>query len=83
MEIERRPLYPPWVYDDYFHMTQKSNLLHKEIERNEPVHYAELEEFSNVEPGMPYFWPYTPKVTEGGICDANRRYEVIINIETD
>ena len=80
-KIEGKIDYPPWIYDDYFHMTQKSNLLHKEIERNEPVHYAKSEEFIKINPGYPYFWPYTPTVTKGGICDSNRRYDIEITLE--
>lgn len=68
---------PPWTYDDMFHLRHKSNLLTKELDRNENPCYVE-QEIYNVETGLKYYWPYTLSISkaasESGECDAERRY---------
>jgi hypothetical protein len=39
---------PPWLGDDRFHSSHRSNL-----KRKDPIHYALFPEG----PGIPYFWP--------------------------
>lgn len=58
---------PPWVSDSYLHENHKSNLLTKEIERNESAWYIKL--FPHVKTHVEYFWPYSINY------DFNKRYQ--------
>ena len=72
-EIKGFPIQPPWTYDSYLHLTHKCNLLRKELENEEPKHYQDMFDCKSLDIEMPYFWPYTPKVS-AGICDSRKRY---------
>jgi hypothetical protein len=67
---------PPWCYDMFFHNRHKSNLLNKEITRNEKPWYTLKEDFVAIGTSLEYFWPYTPK-TSNGLDDSTKRYENI------
>lgn len=56
---------PPWVGDEAFHRSHRSNLL-----RKDPVYYAETA--ADVPPDLPYVWPSATATDRTGITDPGR-----------
>jgi hypothetical protein len=46
---------PSWIGREDFHLSHRQALLHKEIERNEPIWYKN--QWPDLEPKLDYIWP--------------------------
>jgi hypothetical protein len=70
--------HPLWIYDDLIHERHKSQLVTREIERNETPWYVNIPLYNNVARNLKYFWAYSlyvQKQTENnGEADTYRRY---------
>ena len=60
-------VHPKWIYDEDMHKNHKSNLLTKEIERNESLWYANM--FTSIPTNIDYLWPYSHKY------DIDKKYK--------
>ena len=53
--------HPPWTYDDDFLKNHRGALLQKELDRDEPSHYQEINIFTEAPEWKDYIWPIVGK----------------------
>ena len=60
-EVQEEVEHPPWVYDENLIKNHRGALLKKEIDRDEPSHYQEIDIFLKAPKWNDYIWPLVNK----------------------